>query len=239
MDCENLEAFDSPNFPPLALLNSVNFAKPLGVNVVTCSSLILSRNSGEDLQIFSDFCTKVKVETVTPGSFVSSTLDLFGLEECTRRPQGIILQLYGSGTAPMMDPTLLNSIRRLIELGVCVVAVTQCPRGACNLTSYSNGMQLHNIGVVELKGMTLEAAFTKLCYLLGKGYSGVRINELLETDLRGELLDPQVYQSSVGVGRSPIVPDTRQPAAFTPPTTFPAAAYIPKLISSGRSDLSP
>jgi len=221
MDCEHLEAFDSPNFPPLALLNSVNFTKPLGVDVVPDSSLFLPR-AGRRLKTFCDFSTNVKVETVTPGSFLSSSLKMFGKDQCAERPQGIIIQLYGTGTAPIRDDEFMGAVRRLIELGVCIVSVTQCPRGGCNLQSYTNGIQLKMMGVVDGKEMTLEAAFTKLCFLLGKGYSGNRLKDLMEADLRGEMRNPHIFLHNVANSRA--VPDIRGtllPPSFQTTTNIP------------------
>jgi len=52
--------------------------------------------------------------------------------------------------------------------------------------SYSTGESLNQIGIIGGADLTLEAAFTKLHYLLAKGYSSDEIKPLIAAPLRGE-----------------------------------------------------
>ena len=52
---------------------------------------------------------------------------------------------------------------------------------------YETSIKLGSIGVVGGYDITTESAIAKTMYLLGEGYSGERLRQLLQTPLRGEL----------------------------------------------------
>lgn len=69
------------------------------------------------------------------------------------------------------------------------MCLSQCPSGTCSLLTYENGALLYNLGIIEGKDMTPEAAFAKLAYLMGKGYFKEELRELMERDIRGEITE--------------------------------------------------
>lgn len=101
--------------------------------------------------------------------------------------QALLLECFGSGTAPSDNPAFLASLKRAQALGIVVVALTQCHEGGVELDVYEAGSRLRGVGVLSGGGMTREAAFGKLHALLGAGLGTDEIRRLVELDLCGEL----------------------------------------------------
>ncbi|AZF60953.1 asparaginase [Pseudomonas sp. R11-23-07] len=101
--------------------------------------------------------------------------------------QALILECFGSGTGPSDNPAFLASLQRAQDLGIVVVAITQCHEGGVELDVYEAGRRLRGVGVLSGGGMTREAAFGKLNALLGAGLATADIRRLVELDLCGEL----------------------------------------------------
>ena len=81
----------------------------------------------------------------------------------------------------------LRSIRRAIEDGVSVVVTTQCLFDSADLGVYQVGNQLLDLGVVQARDMTTEAAMTKLMWALGQKMSQEEIADLFRQNLAGEV----------------------------------------------------
>lgn len=101
--------------------------------------------------------------------------------------QGLVLECFGSGTGPSDDPAFLASLECARQLGICVVAITQCHEGGVELDVYEAGSRLRGVGVLSGGGMTREAALGKLHMLLGAGLTPDDVRWLVEVDLCGEL----------------------------------------------------
>ncbi|XVJ49033.1 asparaginase [Pseudomonas sp. UBT] len=101
--------------------------------------------------------------------------------------QALVLECFGSGTGPSDNPAFLASLKRAQDLGVVVVAITQCHEGGVELDVYEAGSRLRGVGVVSGGGMTREAVFGKLQVLLGAGLATSEVRRLVELDLCGEL----------------------------------------------------
>ncbi|MFC6298707.1 asparaginase [Pseudomonas sp. CCM 7893] len=101
--------------------------------------------------------------------------------------QALVLECFGSGTGPSDNPEFLASLKRAQELGIVVVAITQCHEGGVELDVYEAGSRLRGVGVLSGGGMTREAAFGKLNALIGAGLATQEIRRLVELDLCGEL----------------------------------------------------
>jgi L-asparaginase len=102
-------------------------------------------------------------------------------------PSGLVLELYGSGTGPSMNEAVLNAFKRAIAAKTPVVGVSQCPHGEVTAPSYATSRILRDIGVINGRDMTSEAALTKLHFLWARRTPWRSLAGMLERPLAGEL----------------------------------------------------
>ena len=170
---EELDAFSSPNYPPLA---------EVGVKIsYNTAAIARVEPSDEPLRIATMLSEGVAIIKLFPGISEHTLRAILSVEGL----RGVVLETYGAGNAPTSG-WFLELMRETIQRGVLVLNVTQCDNGSVEMHLYETGQRLHSAGVVSAYDMTSEAAITKLMYVLGQNLPWEQSVELIQRPLRGE-----------------------------------------------------
>ena len=173
LSAENFDAFETYNYPSLA---------KAGIKISFKEHLFLPMPT-DPLLVRKQFDTRVAVLKLFPGigpDVVNTLLH-------TPNLQGVVIETYGSGNAPT-DTWFINALDDAIKRGIIVMNVTQCKAGSVKMRQYAASCDMDRIGVIGGGDITLEAAITKLMYLLGNfPDSKDHVRERLSQSLRGEI----------------------------------------------------
>ncbi|EJF66300.1 asparaginase-domain-containing protein [Dichomitus squalens] len=176
MSSYDLNAFNSPNFPPL-----VN----VGIDIMVNWQDVLRQTSLRRFRSHKLMSPHVATLRLFPG-ITGATIRAFVMHPT----QGVVLETFGAGNAPQRAD-LVAALKEACDNGVVIVAISQCSKGSVS-DAYETGRSLLEAGVVPGGDMTPECALTKLSYLLSKPELSVaQVRSLIGTPLRGELTLPE------------------------------------------------
>ena len=169
---DGMQAFVSPNYPPLATA---------GISIQYNEPALLSRRAERfELRRLSD--VPIGVLKIFPGIPFRAIEPML-----TETLRGVVLETFGSGNIPDDGGVLLPMLEKARKNGTVVTVCSQCPQATVNITAYEAGNVLLKGGAVSGRDMTTEAAVTKLCYLFSVYDDADRVRFNMERDIRGEL----------------------------------------------------
>ncbi len=180
VSADRLNAFDSPNYPPLGRA---------AISVEIDHEYV--RNPPADVDLIAPLVRTPHVSVLRLFPGISHHL----IRSVLQPPlQGLILETYGVGNGPDHDVEVLKAIREATDAGVVVVACSQCLQGRVSLGTYETGSAFAQAGVIGGADLTPEAALTKLTVLLGRGLDPPHVRELMQVNLVGELTPMEMHQ---------------------------------------------
>lgn len=170
---EHFDAFNSPNYPPLA---------GVGLHLRYNSEDIHYPDRKKKLRVHRKFDTNVAILKLFPGinrNFVEAVVNTEGLK-------GMIIETFGSGNAPTYK-WFIDELKKFIQKGGIIFNVTQCHGGSVEMGLYETSRHLLAAGVVSGRDITSEASVTKLMYLLGNCRNRDDVIKYLGIPLAGEI----------------------------------------------------
>ena len=176
------DAFDSPNYSPLATVGTA-------IEIFDEHIRLRENEDGNKSRLVIKTIDTAEISAFR--LFPGLSVDI--LRHFLQRPlKGIILETYGDGNGPTNNPKFIDAITEASDNGMVILGCTQCTHGGMTQASYATGTALTRAGVIPGRDMTIEASLAKMMFLFSQNLPVEEIKKQLEENLVGELtLDQQ------------------------------------------------
>jgi L-asparaginase len=172
ISAQQFNAFDSPNYPPLA---------DIGVTVEVHNHYLLPHSK-------RPFKLQLLQEAAITNLRLFPGMQLNVVKHLLQQPlHALILETYGAGNAPNCDQEFLDLLSAATQRGVIVLNTSQCPHGRVEMDCYATGSSLKQAGLISGYDLTPEAAYCKLLYLFSKYDNLETIKQELIKNICGEM----------------------------------------------------
>ncbi len=170
---EYFNAFASFNYPILA---------KSGVHIKYFPMVIHYENEVKPFSINTHFDSNIAILKLFPGITESLVKSVLG----TPNLRAVILESFGAGNAPRAE-WFYQRLKAATEAGIVIVNISQCRIGSVEMGRYETSLNLQKAGILSGYDLTIEAATTKLMFLLGKFTNPKEIIKYMNCSLRGEV----------------------------------------------------
>ena len=171
----SFDAFDSPNYPPLATV---------GTKIDIDETAIRRPKKDAELALKKIEAQEVATFRLFPG--VSAAV----LRNLLQQPlKALVLESYGVGNGPTTNPGFTDAIREATENGTIVVNCSQCRHGSIRQTNYATGTALSEAGAISGGDVTIETAIAKLLFLFSCKLSIQNTKAEFQRNIVGELTE--------------------------------------------------
>lgn len=171
ISANHFEAFDSPNYTPLAVAGiNIEFNKPG-----------LFRSTKSKLEKFTDLNPNVGLIKLFPSMPIESlkwTLN-------TNLFKAVIIESFGSGNS-FSSPRFYELLKTYINNGGIVINTTQCSKGSVSQGKYETSNMFSELGVISAIDSTTESILAKAMFALGKYDNKEEQVNFLNRDCCGE-----------------------------------------------------
>jgi L-asparaginase len=173
ISAEHFDAFDSPNYPPLA---------EVGLHIRFNTNHIHYPDGKSKLVVHKTFNNNIAVLKLFPGlnpNFVKAVLSTEGLK-------ALIIESFGSGNAPTYK-WFIEELKGFLDKGGIILNITQCHGGSVEMGLYETSREMLKAGVLSGRDITSEASVTKIMHLLGTLTDREKIVASVNRPLAGEM----------------------------------------------------